>query len=161
MGKSSNYLPHEDFEPEATSLVALVVGRTAPDDVTDELHQRGWDVRHCRGPRAGGCPLLAGHDCPMRARSDGAIVYVDATDIDETSASGLVRCASHESSPAIAVLAGDPTVLDLLERTPSFFAGESPAVLADAMDEAHAAAFETQGFQCPGGRRAMWVNGSV
>ena len=137
------FLPEEDFDTDPSSLVALVVGRTSPDPLTDELHHRGWDVRHCPGPGERHCPLLDSERCWLRERSDAAVIYVDGRgEFVGNKAKAFVKCGAHNASPVVAVVAGDYTILDPLEKTPVFAAGVSPTELADAVERAHRAAFD-------------------
>lgn len=143
MEKGGRLLADEDFDTDPSSLVALIVGRNAPDDMTPLLHRRGWDVRHCEGPEHVECPLLGGERCPIRDRSDAALIYVDATHVwDENAALAVVRCARHDAAPAVALIAGDTTILDPVEKMRVFRAGADLEDVADEMEDVHRDAFD-------------------
>lgn len=134
--------PKEDFDTDPSSLVALVVGRSS-DGLTEVFHERGWDVRLCPGPHELRCPLLDKARCPLRERSDIAVVYVDEREqVGRERASAFVSCAAHAASPIVAVVAGDLTILDPLERTPIFTSDISPTEVADAAEAIYRSAFE-------------------
>ena len=141
----TGFLPEEDFDTDPSSLVALVVGRTSADPLTEELHARGWDVRHCPGPGERRCPLLDTDRCELRERSDAAVIYVDGRgEFVGNEAKAFVRCGAHDASPVVAVIAGDYTILDPLEKTPVFAAGVSPNEVADAVERVHRVAYDDQ-----------------
>ena len=143
METGGRYLPEEDFETDPASLVALVVGIRATEEVSDLLHERGWDVRHCPGPGHIACPLLEEGECGIRERSDGAILFADASDLSDLSDAGaLVMCAAYGGSPAVAVVSGDVTLLDPVEKLPVFRDDVAPEVIVDAMEAASDAAVE-------------------
>lgn len=133
------FLPEEDYETDPASVVALVVGRS-DGDISELLHHHGWDVRHCPGPDEVACPLVEGGSCAIRERSDAAIVYADGTRPPDLGAMGaLVMCAAHGSSPAVAVVSGDVTIMDPLEKVPVFAADADPEAIVDAMENASSA----------------------
>ena len=80
---------------------ALLVGGSVDQRETlgTELRQRGWDTSNCGGPARNRCPLLEGKPCEGRESADVAVVFTDSI-----SPIGALACASHQASPAVAVL---------------------------------------------------------
>lgn len=135
MDIGGRFLPEEDYETDPASLVAVIVAGPSNDEAADLLQERGWDVRHCPGPHQTVCPLLQGEPCAIRERSDAAIVYSNVTPPDLGDVASLVMCAAHRSSPAVAVISGDVTALDPLEKTPVLSENSPAEIIVDAMEE--------------------------
>lgn len=91
---------------------ALVVrGSASGHDLEQGLLEAGFRLSRCEGPGRTRCPILEGKPCPIRDRSDVAIVHIDGR--LAWPGSGLLPrliCAANSSSPAVVVLErrGDP-----------------------------------------------------
>lgn len=136
-------LPEDDFETDPASLVALIVGPTAADELTSVLHERAWDVRHCPGPRQRLCPLLNDGRCALRERSDVAVIYMEAGHwVDPAPAIELILCGAHSSSPVAALIAGDVAVLEPLGPTPVVTEVAGPEDVANTIEQQHRRAID-------------------
>lgn len=135
---NENVIPDEEFETDPASLVALIVGEAAPEDLTRVLHQNGWDVRHCPGPRVHRCPLVDGGDCPLRERSDAAVIHAE-TELwaDPVSAATILRCAAHPAAPAVLLNESVAVVTDPPNPAKVITGAISTEELAERIEELH------------------------
>ena len=73
--------------PGARPLVVVESARPgAREAMVRSLHEQGFDVSTCAGPRslhAGGCPLVETSDCPQVGRASAVVHDLDLDDVED------------------------------------------------------------------------------
>lgn len=76
-----------DRSTDPRPMVVVESGRPgAREAMVRSLHEAGFDVTTCAGPRvlhAGGCPLVETSDCPAVGRASAVIHDLDLDDADD------------------------------------------------------------------------------